>query len=171
MAMCEGRRIRNAMQCNVRLYLNVHRKHITTRLHLILRSWHPSFDRHQLARHLQSARRLVVSYTQNIHASPPAIVAFGRIYLLCPKISNLTVLILSYLRTLPIPSSFFLFLFFVFSSFSYSFAPSSRSLSPLGSVSLWSFLSLEALAIAIDYQARSLYGRMELSQPCAASSY
>ena len=66
-----------AMQCNVRLYL-MYLTELGARLRLVLHTRHPSFDRRRLARYLSSVRRRVASHTQNIRASPPALVGIRK---------------------------------------------------------------------------------------------
>ena len=111
----------NAMQCNVRLYLMYLTK-LGARLRLVLHTRHPSFDRRRLARYLSSVRRRVASHTQNIRASPPALVGIRKdSTCVAKKTTNSTyfLCVSSFARS-PSPPVFLFFLFFVFYSSSRS---------------------------------------------------
>ena len=103
------------MQCNVRLYL-MYLTELGARLRLVLHTRHPSFDRRRLARYLSSVRRRVASHTQNIRASPPALVGIRKDSTCVAK--KLLIRPISYVSPpshAPHPLQFFCFLCFLFS--------------------------------------------------------
>ena len=104
-----------AIQCNVRLYL-MYLTELGARLRLVLHTRHPSFDRRRLARYLSSVRRRVASHTQNIRASPPALVGIRKDSTCVAK--KLLIRPISYVSPpshAPHPLQFFCFLCFLFS--------------------------------------------------------
>ena len=102
------------MQCNVRLYL-MYLTELGARLRLVLHTRHPSFDRRRLARYLSSVRRRVASHTQNIRASPPALVGIRKDSTCVAK--KLLIRPISYVSPpshAPHPLQFFVFFVFCF---------------------------------------------------------